>query len=66
MIADIEELEKLDASDFYPRRVNAKEVLIRQKGDEVIFPIAGWYSKTARKRLRIPRTHSRAGIYRKE
>ena len=31
LIADIEELEKTDASDMYPRRINAKEMLIRQK-----------------------------------
>ena len=28
LIADLEDLEKLDASDIYSRRVNAKEVLI--------------------------------------
>ena len=28
MIAEIEELEKLDASEISPRRLNAKEVLI--------------------------------------
>ena len=31
-IADLEDLEKLDASDIYPRRINAKEALISQKG----------------------------------
>ena len=40
LIADIEELEKKDASDVYSRRINAKEVLMRQKGDEFIFPFA--------------------------
>ena len=30
LIADLEDLEKLDASDFSPRRVNAKEVFIDQ------------------------------------
>ena len=34
LIADLEELEKLDAPDIYPRRINAKEVLIPQKGEE--------------------------------
>ena len=28
LIADLEELEKLDASEIYPRRINANEVLI--------------------------------------
>ena len=31
LIADNEELEKLDASEIYPRRLKAKEVLITQK-----------------------------------
>ena len=39
-IADLEELEKLDASEIYLRRINATEVLIRQRQDEFIFPIA--------------------------
>ena len=30
LIADIEELEKLEASEIYPQRLNAKEVLIRE------------------------------------
>ena len=31
LIADLEDLEMIDAPDMYPRRINAKEVLIRQK-----------------------------------
>ena len=40
LIADLEDLEKLDASEIYPRRINAKETMIRQKGDEFICPFA--------------------------
>ena len=40
MIADLEDLEKFDASDVCLRRTNAKQMLIRQVGDECIFPIA--------------------------
>ena len=40
LIADTEDLEKLDASEIYPRRINAKEVLMTQTGDEFIFPEA--------------------------
>ena len=40
LIADLEDLEKLDPSNIYPRKINAKEVLIRQKDDEFIFPFA--------------------------
>ena len=39
LIADIEELENLDASDIHPRRLNAKEVL-RTKNGEFVFPVA--------------------------
>ena len=39
LIADLEDLERLEASEIYPRRINAKEVLIRQKDDEFIFPV---------------------------
>ena len=31
---------KLDAPDMYHRRINAKEILIRQNDDEFIFPFA--------------------------
>ena len=40
LIADLDDLEKLDETNIYPRRINAKELLIRQKDDEFIFPIA--------------------------
>ena len=40
LVADIEELEKLDASEIYPRRLNAQEVLITHKDGEFIFPVA--------------------------
>ena len=39
LIAELEDLEGLDASEIYPRRINAKEVLISQK-NEFIFPVA--------------------------
>ena len=45
LIADIVELEKMDASEICPRRINAKEVLIRQKGDKFIFPVADGKAK---------------------
>ena len=40
LIAGLEELENVDASEIYPRRISAMETLIRQKGDEFIFPFA--------------------------
>ena len=44
-VADLEDLEKLDASHVYPRRFNAKEILIRQKDDEFIIPFADGTAK---------------------
>ena len=45
MIANLEDFEKLDASDVYPRRINAKEVLISQKDGEFVFPVADGTAK---------------------
>ena len=40
VIADNEELEEMDASEIYARRLNAKEVKTQMKGDNFIFPVA--------------------------
>ena len=40
MVADIEELEQMDASELHARRLNAKEVLTPMKNEKFIFPIA--------------------------
>ena len=40
MVADIEELEEMDASEHLARRLNAKEVFTPMKGDHIIFPVA--------------------------
>ena len=40
LTADLEDLETLDASDIYPRWIKAKGVLISQKDDEFVFPVA--------------------------
>ena len=65
MIANIEELEKMDASEIDPRRINAKEVSTPQ-GRRIHIPSCRWYSIIARKRLRTPRTHSKAATKREE
>ena len=39
LVADIEELEKMDESEIYPRRINAKEALTPHKGEQFIFSI---------------------------
>ena len=40
LVADIEELEKMDASEIYAKRLNAKEVLTPMNGEKCTFPVA--------------------------
>ena len=40
MVADIEELEEMDASELHARRPNAKEVLTPQRSGNFISPVA--------------------------
>ena len=40
LVADIEELEEMDASGIHAKRLNAKEVLTPMSGEKFIFPIA--------------------------
>ena len=40
MIADIEEMEEMDASELHARRLNAKEVLTLQRSGNFIVPVA--------------------------
>ena len=46
LVADLEELETMDASEIYSRRLNAKEVLFPKEAGEFIFPIADGRIKT--------------------
>ena len=45
LVADIEELEILDASEIYPRRRNAKEVLRTHKNGDFVFLVADGSAK---------------------
>ena len=45
LIADLEELETMDASEIYSKRLNAKKIIFPQKG-EFIFPIEDGRIKT--------------------
>ena len=58
LVADIEELEKIDASEIYPRRINAKDVRTPKKERTFHIPSCRGHSKNVRTRPRIPRTHS--------
>ena len=40
MVADVEELEKMDASEIYAKRLNAKEVIFPKEDGKFIFPVA--------------------------
>ena len=40
LIADLEELETMDASEIYSKRLDAKEVIFPKEKREIIFPIA--------------------------
>ena len=46
LVADLEELEKMDASEIYSKRLNAKEVIFPKEKGEFIFPIADGRIKT--------------------
>ena len=41
LVADIEELEQMDASEIHARRLNAKEVLTPMKNEKIVFPVEG-------------------------
>ena len=46
LVADLEELETMDASEIYSKRLNAKEVIFPKEKGEFIFPIADGRIKT--------------------
>ena len=46
LIADLEELETMDASEIYSKRLNAKEVIFPQKG-EFIFSDSRWTNQNS-------------------
>ena len=41
MDADVEELETMDASEIFTKRLSAKEVIFPKEKGEFIFPVAG-------------------------
>ena len=44
VVADIEELENLDASEIHARRLNAKEVIMPKGGEDFHVPCRRWNS----------------------
>ena len=61
LVADIEELEKMDASDIHARRLNAKEVLTPKNGETFIFPDRRWNSQTIWRRSGSENIHLNPG-----
>ena len=56
LVADLEELETMDASEMYSKRLNAKEVIFPKQG-EFIFPIADGRIKTPWRRSGTENIH---------
>ena len=46
-VADIEELETMDASEIYSKRLNAKVVILPRENRKFVFPVAGGRIKFA-------------------
>ena len=65
LIAAIGEFEKLDASETYPRRLNAKEVLITKKDLEFVFLVADGSATLLRRDYEF-QEQNETGIHRKE
>ena len=60
LVADLEELEKMDASEIHAKRLNAKEVLTHTNGEKYI-PDHRWNSQIIRKISGSENTHLFAG-----
>ena len=56
LVADLEELEAMDASEIYSKRLNAKVVIFPKQG-EFIFPIADGRIKIPRRRSETENIH---------
>ena len=50
MVADIEELEEMEASELHARRLTAKKVLTPMKGEKIHMPSRRWNSQNFRRR----------------
>ena len=57
LVADIEELETMDASEIYLKRLNAKEVIFLKKKMENIFFSRRWTNQTSWRRSRPENIH---------
>ena len=63
MVADIEDLEEMDASELHARRFNAKEVLTPQRSEHFILPVADGTVKNLWWRTVSENIHLNPGSY---
>ena len=56
LIADLEELETMDASEIYSKRLNAKEVIFPKQG-EFIFSSRSWTNQNPWRRSGTENIH---------
>ena len=61
MVAEIEELKEMDASELHARRLNAKEVLTPMKGEKFIFTVRRWNSHNFWRRAGSENIHLNPG-----
>ena len=61
MVANVEELEEMDASELHARRHNAKEVLTPMKRWKIHIPNRRWKGKTLWRRSRSENIHLSSG-----
>ena len=57
LVADLEELETMDASEIYSKRLNAKEVIFPKEKGEFLFPTADWTNQNSRRRSGTENIH---------
>ena len=57
LIADLEELETMDASEIYSKRLNAKEVIFPEENGEFIFSSRRWTNQNPWRRSGTENIH---------
>ena len=61
MVADIEELETMDASEIYSERLNEMEVIFTKKKGKFMFPVADGTNQIHWRRLGTENIHLDTG-----
>ena len=57
LVADLEELETMDASEIYSKRLNAKEVIFPREKGEIIFSNRRWTNQRTWRRSGLENIH---------